>query len=136
MVINEATFTKQVYFPEYAYYLYDYDVADIGGTTLLPPSPPSTAEAETSDIRSFFPETWLWSLALLPSVFASCALFEWLVMFYWLVASFLGGRKEVTMLRKVVLVHQHLIACLLIGNSKTRMSFPMETSHANENGES
>lgn len=63
-------------FPDYSYHLYEYeqeayydyspDAIDAPEDTA--PLPPSTAEAEASDIRSYFPETWLWSLTLLPSV--------------------------------------------------------------------
>ena len=105
--INEATLTKQAYFPEY-YDLLVYDETDYYDSpaanldapenTILPHQPttsppPGKAKAETSDIRSYFPETWLWSLAILPSVFGSCgSLSGWFSVpfFGW----FFSGREE------------------------------------------
>ncbi|MPC30416.1 hypothetical protein E2C01_023681 [Portunus trituberculatus] len=102
---NETTLTKQAYFPDYHYYYAEYDyfttldgpdgisAPENTSLPLPPPSPTGTAEAETSDIRSFFPETWLWSMALLSSVFCSCGSLSG-----WFSASVVGwffsGRQE------------------------------------------
>lgn len=59
---------------------------------LPPPSQPGTAEAEILVPRSYFPETWLWSLSLLPSVPGSCGSML-LCLIFWVEGSFMCGRK-------------------------------------------